>query len=79
MECKITHGRKGQPNEFLEIKLQKPKLNVVVQKTGDDWIAYLVGPQKDGAVRTFGHFETSEDARFAIEIIAQAIVAYNTL
>ena len=79
MDFKITHGRKNQPGEYLEIKLQKPRLNIVVQKTRALWHAYLIEIGKSGAVRTFGCFETSEEARFAIELIAQTIVAYNKL
>ena len=53
MDFKITHGRKNQPGEYLEIKLQKPRLNIVVQKTRALWHAYLIEIGKSGAVRTF--------------------------
>ena len=74
---KVIHGRKGEDTEFMQIDLQKPRINVVAQKSGPAWFLYLIKPGKGGAVRTVSSsYETSEDARFALDVAAETLSKY---
>ena len=73
---KVIHGRKGEWNEYLETKIDKPKIAVIAQKTNDVWHLYL---RRDGAIRTYNTYHTSEDARFALDVAVQTIIAYSKI
>ena len=75
----ITHGRQGEYNEYLEIKLLKPRVTVLAQKNSADddfWVTYIVWPGKNAPVRKIEYFDRSEDARRAIETMAHTVTQF---
>lgn len=75
----MTHGRKGQHNEYFEIRLDDPCMNVVAQKSGEVWITYIVEREKDGSVRTVEVFDDEEKSKTALTTMAYTLTQFKTM
>jgi len=64
-KLKVYHGRKGEPNEYIEIKMIDENINLVAQKlqparSNTLWLTFIVGRGSNCPVRAVEVFKEDE-------------------
>jgi hypothetical protein len=65
-------GRIGKEQEYIEYRIDKPKLNVVAQKSRSLWFYYLIKPGRNGVTLPVD-MQTPFEDRISADRISEAI------
>ena len=68
-------GRIGKEQEFVEYDLT-PTFRLVIQKSGDKWVAYLVQKGRNGMVRTYDSYGTRQEAELCTDAAFRTLRAW---
>jgi hypothetical protein len=71
---KIIHGRKNQPQEYYEVRLNSIRLNIVLQEAGDGWYLYHVGQKRSNfSVQVMSWYPTCDAGIEALKKEVKAV------